>query len=263
MAGKYNAEKIENSAQWRTLFESKGREEDRLPWDEEYELSPDERRCIASSVQQFELGENSAGRTLLRMAGIYAAKSGDPEYPDAVKAFICEEQRHSSIIRRFMRKHSIPCLTKHWVDGVFRKMRKLAGLELSVMVLVSAEIIACPYYRALGNATKSVLLNRICRKILTDERHHLYFQAQILMKLRKDSWRYTDRLKNLLHAVLLFGACMVVWRYHRSVFVSGGVTLSSFLRSSFLRMGFVLRRANPCRQKEQAAVLIGPELKNA
>lgn len=94
-----------------------------------------------------------------------------------------EEQRHSACLLRFMQREGIPAASSHWVDTVFRRLRVLAGLELSLRVLVSAEIIAIPYYRALGAATRSPLLRAICARILQDEAVHLRFQASSLSRL--------------------------------------------------------------------------------
>ena len=64
----------------------------------------------------------------------------DPLFAGALEIFIKEEQQHSRYLAAFMESQSIPRLQKHWVDRVFRKLRGLAGLELSLTVLVTAEI---------------------------------------------------------------------------------------------------------------------------
>ena len=38
--------------------------------------------------------------------------------------------------------HGIDFIYEHWVDTIFRKLRNFAGLEHSVVVLITAEIIA-------------------------------------------------------------------------------------------------------------------------
>ena len=109
-----------------------------------------------------------------------------------------EEQRHSAYLLRFMQREGIPVSSKHWVDTVFRRLRVLGGLELALRVLVSAEIIAIPYYRALGAATQSPLLQAICATILQDEAAHLRFQASMLWRLSASqaSYRRSHRFRD-------------------------------------------------------------------
>jgi len=59
--------------------------------------------------------------------------------------FIREEQRHSALLNSFLDRENIPKLNHHWVDLIFRKMRHLAGFELMLTVLLTAELIAIPF----------------------------------------------------------------------------------------------------------------------
>jgi hypothetical protein len=82
-----------------------------------------------------------------------------------------------------MESQGIPLVQRHWVDSVFRELRGLAGLELSLAVLVTAEIIAVPYYLALRTATGSPILKMICTRILEDEANHLRYQASMVARV--------------------------------------------------------------------------------
>ncbi len=119
-----------------------------LPWDDAYKLTQGERLAIERSIQQFQLGEGAAGRRLLERGHAYSEAAGDPFFQEALTLFIKEEQRHSGHLLRFMRQQGIPAIGKHWLDSVFRRLRVFSGLELELRVLVTAEIIAVPYYRA-------------------------------------------------------------------------------------------------------------------
>src|SRR5262249_41548303 len=98
-----------------------------------------ERANVAESIQQFQLGENSEGRAFLQRGEEHARRAGDPWFVPALSLFIAEEQRHAAWLGRFLDRERIPHLKRHWVDGVFRGLRKLAGLEVCVTVLVTAE----------------------------------------------------------------------------------------------------------------------------
>ena len=215
---------------WAAIFAAKTNRGDTLPWDTEYRISEEERARISSSIQQFELGENAEGRSFRAAASRYAERSGDWEYLRALKLFIEEEQRHSSYLRRFMEAQAIPCAPRHWVDDTFRWLRKRAGLELFIIVLVSAEIVARPYYRGLGAATQSPLLRAICREILRDEADHLCFQGNALRKLRLGRGWVPAFVVEQLQLLLMVGTCVVVWASHRSVLTCAKYTLLTFTR---------------------------------
>lgn len=193
-----------------------------LPWDEEYRLTPHERQAIAASVQQFQLGEGSEGHHFLQRG----RELRDPFFVPALVAFIGQEQRHSAYLGRFMDRQGIPRLGRHWVDQIFRRIRKLAGLRTMVSVLVTAEIIAVPYYRALRLATASRLLRCLCNEILREEATHLEFQADTLRRLGFNTFQ------RQLHQALLLFTCAVVWRGHQPVFAAAHYTWRQFRAES-------------------------------
>jgi hypothetical protein len=109
-------------------------------------LSAQERELIGASLQQFQLGEGSDGLGLLRRANEFSKRHNVDSLPEAMQRFVCEEQRHSAVLGLFLDRESIPRLQHHWVDHLFRRIRNLAGFELMLTVLVTAEFIAIPYY---------------------------------------------------------------------------------------------------------------------
>src|SRR6516162_10200299 len=111
-----------------------------LPWHDSYLLSGAERRIVARSIQPFHLGEWAQGRGLMRRASSHPAFSSDLCFLPSLGLFIEEEQRHSRLLGCFLDREGISRLSRHWVDGAFRRLRKLAGLEVCVTVLVTAEI---------------------------------------------------------------------------------------------------------------------------
>ena len=213
---------------WGRIFEAKRTRGELLPWSDSYKLSAGERHTIADSIAQFELGENAQGRSLRAAARRYAESSGDWSYLSALDLFIEEEQRHSHYLRKFMIIQRLPLAGAHWVDETFRWLRTRAGLELFVVVLVTAEIVAQPYYRALRAATNSPLLQEICRAILRDEAQHLCFQGNVLRKLRQRRSGVSLKIWEWLHHLLMMGTCTVVWHSHRKVLACGGYSLGSF-----------------------------------
>ncbi len=192
------------------------------------QLTENERRIVTPSIQQFQLGEGSRGQRLLERGQRYGRRVNDPLFAGALDLFIKEEQQHSRYLAAFMESQGIPLLRRHWVDSVFRKLRGLAGLELSLTVLVTAEIIAVPYYRALRNATGSPILKMICTRILEDEASHLKYQASMLARVASTKLRAFQNALSNLHRLFLLGTVLVVWRGHRGVFEAAGYTFRRF-----------------------------------
>ena len=217
------------SGRWCSYFLANGLDPRELPWPDSYRLTHAERRAIAPSIAQFQLGEGAQGRRLQERGRRYAEKVGDALFSQALALFVKEEQRHSADLGRFMDLQGIPRLSKHWIDSFFRRLRVLAGLELSLRVLVTAEIIAVPYYRALGDATASELLSALSDRILRDEAGHLKFQASMLARIRAGHLPALSRLIWRLHLLFLVCTCFVVWRDHGEVFRAAGYRFGEFV----------------------------------
>jgi hypothetical protein len=210
-----------------------------LPWNDRYRLSGAERVAVVDSIRQFQLGENAGGTRLLKRAEVFARSSGDTEYLEALRLFIGEEQRHSRILGRFLELHGIACLRRHWVHGVFRKIRALAGLELCMRVLATAEVVAVPYYTALRNATGSPLLHEICDRILQEEAAHLRFQRHTFARAAGSRRPLLRRAVWTLHRAFLEVTTIAVWWEHGKVLRAGGYSLARFraeLKSAFAEL---------------------------
>jgi len=162
----------------------------------------------------------------------YGETINDPLFADALELFIREEQQHSEYLAAFMESQSIPLLKRHWVDSVFRKLRGLARLELSLTVLVTAEIIAVAYYRALRGATGSPVLKMVCTRVLEDESNHLKYQASMLARIGSGRAPMLQRAMTELHRIFLLGTVVVVWIEHRAVFEAADYDFQRFRRET-------------------------------
>jgi hypothetical protein len=221
----------ENASRWRSI-----------PWHLGAPLSGAERAAIARSVAAFQLGESSEGRHLFKSAQNYALRSGDHDYVVAIRRFIAEEQGHARVLGRFMDLAGIPRIKHTWSDWIFRRMRRGAGLELSICVLITAELIATIYYAALREATASGLLRSLCDKILDDEAFHIRFQSERINLLRRSQPGWKIALSESLQRFLMQGTCLVVWHGHGRVLQAGGHDYSSFHTACQSQLGSILRR---------------------
>jgi rubrerythrin len=198
------------------------------------QLTAIELAAVANSIQQFQLGEGSRGRRLLERGRKYGDSVNDPWFAEALELFIKEEQQHSRYLDAFLESQSIPLVSRQWVDTVFRRLRGLAGLELSLTVLVTAELIAVPYYRALRGATGSAILKMICTRILEDESSHLKYQASMLARISSGRLSFVQQLIRAAHKFFLAGTAAVVWREHRAALGAGNYDYRRFLRETML-----------------------------
>jgi|SRR6516165_8812792 len=203
-------------------------------------LRPEERALIASSIATFQLGEQSEGGTLLRAAGRFAQEHELPSLARIVELFIREEQRHASLLRSFMEDHGIPLKSSHWTDRAFRRLRRLAGLELYMCVLITAELIGNVYYRVLASATGSQRLKVLCRTLVADELVHVAFESQLLLALRAARPAWARTLMRSTHRAFFAGTASVVWLTHRVLLRHSGHDARTFLRLCLAQYDFYL-----------------------
>lgn len=211
----------QSSAEWARHFERNLQTLRPMPWEEAATWSDQEKAALGPSLQEFQLGETSDGSRLLAQAAQHAEESGDDAYVEAVTMFVREEQRHSRLLGDFLTRAGMALHTSTWFDRAFRKLRRWSGLELALMTLTTAEIIGTVYYRAVRDATRSLLLRRICQQLLRDEVMHLRFHAQRLARLRtgRSRWRVFGMV--LMQRILASFAGVLVWLRHRSAFRAG------------------------------------------
>ena len=108
---------------------------------------------------------------------------------------------------RFLELAGISLATGTWLDSLFRRLRRLAGLGLCLCVLLTAETIGMVYYLALRRATGSSLLRRLCDQLLRDEVRHLHFHAECLASMRQHRSRWRNWWSHTWHRMLLTGVC--------------------------------------------------------
>jgi hypothetical protein len=209
---------------WQQYFMCNQNHFDHLEWTNEAKLTDDEKSTITASIQQFQRGEYSEGKHFLQ----FAKNLNDESYIDTVRIFIKEEQDHAAVLGQFMDIQGIDKIKKDWLDNSFRWLRKLAGLEGTVTVLLTAEIISMIYYKALERSTGSALLQQICKQILVDEEMHLRFQSYTLRVLYEQKSLPLLLFSRAVHATLMAGTIIMVWLFHKKVLKTGGYHFFSF-----------------------------------
>jgi len=186
----------------------------------------------------------------MQAAQHFAGARRIPALARIVELLIREERRHAAMLGVFMDDHHIVRKRGDWTDRVFRLLRRLAGLELYLHVLVSAELIGIVYYRALESVTNCQRLRALCRVLVADELAHVGFESQLLLALRADRTPALQTPMYLAHRAFLTGTALVVWMTHRPVLRRAGYGARSFLRACRWQCTFHLgplnvRRAAP------------------
>lgn len=216
------------SWEWSCYFQSNTAWHRQTEWEPLEPLTDQEQRAVARSIQIFQLGESGEGRHFLRCAEREAERSGDWMYLRALRMFLHEEHRHATYLGEVLQASQLPMLQQNWTDGIFRWLRHRAGLELTIIVLLTAELIAQVYYQALRDATANRRLRQICRMVLRDEVQHVRFQAERLALLRANQSRVRKFLAKCFEYSLFVPTVTVVWYTHQPVFRAAGMNWSTY-----------------------------------
>jgi hypothetical protein len=225
---------------WLNHFEHHGRRARCLPAGISSALTRDERELIAGSLATFQLGEQSEGHSLLKATRDFARVRGTPALVCIVELLILEKQSHAALLLVYMKANQIAPKRTDRTDRWFRRVRRLAGLELYLYVLISAELIGIVYYRALETATNCPRLTLLCRVLVADELAHVGFESQLLLSLQADRGSWISALMRIAHRGFFVGTAAVVWWSHRAVLRRSGHGALSFLRACLSRYGFYL-----------------------
>jgi hypothetical protein len=206
-------------------------------------LQSDERQLIAGSIATFQLAEQSEGASLLGAAQAFARCHDSPALVRIVELFIREQQRHATLLRAFMQDHAIAPKLTDWTERVFRCVRRLAGLELYLNVLITAELIGIAYYRGLESATGCQRLKVLCRSLVSDEFAHVGFASHLLLALRARHVGPVRALVRRAHRAFLVGSACMIWLAHRRVLRRGGYSARGFIGACQAQFAFYLEPA--------------------
>lgn len=237
---------VRTSAEWVAYFRENAGRLLEIPWECRAGVSPEQLAEIAPSLAGWQLGETSDGSRLLAAAAHYAARQNDPDFVEAIRLFIAEEQRHGATLGRFLAMAGAPLKSWDLGDAVFRLFRHLmVRMEVWATIVIMVEVHAMLYYAAIRRATASAVLRLLCEQILRDEVPHIRFQCERLAILRRERGGFLRALTGALHRVLFAGTTLAVWVGHRRALRAGGYTFRRFWRAAWARMGAAWRKSDP------------------
>jgi len=232
---------IANLRIWLNHFEYHAQHPRRIPEGIPNVLTVAERELIAPSIATFQLGEQSSGGNLLGAAYRFAQQHDAAEVARITELLIREEQQHAHLLHTFMATHGIPARRHHWTDRVFRRIRRLAELELALSVLLSSELIGNVYYRALEAATGCQRLRLLCRMLVADELAHVGFESDLLLAMRAQQAAPVRVAIDLAHRTFFLCTAWVVWATHRPVLKRAGYGMFGFIKACREQYRFYLQ----------------------
>ncbi len=237
---------VRSSSEWVAYFDQNAAALRTIPWESGAGVTGAELSAIAASLRGWQLGETSDGSHLLAAARHYAAGIGDPDFLDAVRLFIAEEQRHGGNLGRFLDLAGVERAGSDWGDALFRAVRyALPRMEVWATPVVMVETHAMVYYNAVRRATRSPVLRAICEQILADEVAHIRFQCERLAILHRRRPRWLLKLTLGLHRPMFAGITVAVWCGHRRALRAGGYDFGRFWRAAWGKMRFAWRAMSP------------------
>lgn len=247
---------MKTSKTWSAYFEENAFHQ-RVDWNLKPALTTSEMDSILHSLQAWQLGETSDGAHLIHAASLYANKISDPDYINAVKLFIKEEQKHGNNLGKYLDAIDKPRIKKDWGDSLFRKIRYFnTNMEIWTLAVITVESAAQVFYQCLKNATGCTLLKQICTDILIDEAYHIDFQTErmsIIFNAKSSISRFISRI---IYPAFFFSTSLVVWSAHKKLFKAGGVSFKKYMEKmkykylkTLHRIAFAEQRINTLTQQ--------------
>jgi hypothetical protein len=229
---------MRTSQQWVNYFKE-NLEIKRIDWKQPPNITQKELKGILRSMQEWQLGETSDGKNLLKAASSYAAKIDDPFYINAMKLFITEEQKHGNNLGIYLDLIGQPRIQKNWGDSLFRMVRHLNNsMEWWTSTVIIVESAAQIFYQSLKDATGCNLLKQICTDILIDEAAHIEFQQERLSIIFRSKTTTGRRISYYWYRYFFLFVSLVVWAAHKKLFKAGGCDFKAYYR----KMNFKLTK---------------------
>lgn len=236
---------MKSSEDWSQHFENNLKKQ-RINWDLEPKITPDELARIRYGLRAWQKGETSDGNNLRTAAFRYAKHINNPEYYRAICLFIKEEQKHGANLGRYIDRIGEQRLQFDWGDHLFRKIRGLnRSMEIWTLTVIVVELAAQVFYRALKNATACPLLSQICSDILIDEAYHIRFQQERMAMINQNRSFTIKRVSEITYYLFGYMISRIIWLAHGKAFKAGGVNRRTFLNRMDRKLQAAFSFASP------------------
>jgi rubrerythrin len=236
---------MRHSIYWIEYF-TQNLKKERIDWNISPSLTQTEKSNILASLQAWQLGETSEGINLINAASKHAKQLDDPNYTEAIKLFIKEEQKHGNNLGKYIDLIGEQRIKKNWGDSLFRKTRGLnTHMEFWTIAVITVESTAQIFYQCLKNATECKLLKQICTDILIDEAAHITFQIERLSLLHCHKNSFMRFISYYFYTTFYFSTAIVVWFAHKRLFKAGNVNFYDYWMKMKLKFKKTIKKLKP------------------
>lgn len=203
-------------------------------------LSEDQRRALAWSLAEYQLGDGGGPcRLIARDAETFrGAAAGAARVVDL---WFAEEREHSRLLLGAVRRLRGTIVQETLAFRLFCAVRRSLGVQFEMLVLLIVEIVSTGYYRVIRRHAGDAPIAAMCRLIMRDEAGHIAFHRDRLAARHPQG---IGKLWALWFQALGFACAGFLWWSHGQSFRALGVARGELFGHVRSGLRLFLRRLN-------------------
>ncbi len=161
---------------WRAYYEKNAKKphpEPQVP----PSLSEEQKRNLARSLAIFQLGEAGEGR-IVKEVDKFEHPAIDDDWRRALKFWVREEGRHGRILGFGVKSLGGAEIKENWTNELLIVGRRLLGIRLKLLVILTAEVIGIVFYGYMARAMQDGNLKEALELVVEEEKAHLSFHTR-------------------------------------------------------------------------------------
>jgi hypothetical protein len=166
-------------AKWTAHFSENSQNRPEPRWDSPLEMPEKIRTALALSLAEYQLGD---GGGPCRLIGLDVANTvrAFPEFQQLVDLWFREEKEHSRLLAGAVRRLGGRFVSATPAFHLFCAVRRLAGAQNEMLILLIVEIVSMGYYRMIRQHCGDPAIREMCSLIMRDESGHIAFHLDRL-----------------------------------------------------------------------------------
>ena len=229
-----------NTSHWINHFRNNQDHRPEPHWDAsvtlDKRLSSGQFASLIRSLQQFQLGDGGGPAYLIARDKDELLR-GDGNIKVLVDLWFKEEEEHSRLLGRALKRFGAPEIQSHWSFTLFCGLRKYLGVQFELYALLLTEIVSHQYYKLLRRHCDDEAVRGMCDLINRDEAGHIAFHRARLTSEGLRRGRSYGRIWEILFRLRGLAAGTVLWVNHRRALVGMGATDAAFYQAIWRGMG--------------------------
>ncbi len=215
---------------WIQHFERNGKNRPEPEWNApDHPFKPHEKAKLLKSLKQFQLGDGG-GPAYLIGNDLEQYFIENPKMKTLVDLWFKEEERHSDLLGKAVKRLGGEPITSHWSFSVFLSVRKFLGTRFELYALLLTEITSNNYYKLMRKYAGDPALVQMCELIVRDETGHIAFHRDRIGKEMDGPYRLGKFWAAKMYCLALAAGTML-WINHRKALVNFGATTPEFYGS--------------------------------